>query len=123
MASLRNSNDQPLFAIRLKSPRQPRGLNVSARGIALRAGHAGAATSASVRTFPWLVGMVFAHPACVFAAKALHRPIMGDCEACGELCCLPWDFFCPMCTSAPFFPHRKAQDKSITARLVAFIGD
>jgi hypothetical protein len=49
------------------------------------AGRAGRTASASVRAFPRLILVGFANPACVFAAKAFHRPIMGDCEACGEL--------------------------------------
>ena len=40
--------------------------------IALRARHAGAATWASVRTFPKLIRMVLADPADIVATNALH---------------------------------------------------
>jgi hypothetical protein len=43
--------------------------------------------------------------------------VIRSLEAKGAL---PWGFLSPMCTGALFFSHRKAQDKSIAARLVAF---
>jgi hypothetical protein len=57
------------LSIRLKAFRQPRRFAFAGR-IALRARPAGATALASVRTFPRLVGMVLADPACVFAEQA-----------------------------------------------------
>jgi hypothetical protein len=45
---------------------------------------------------------------------------MGDSKRVGSFGALPRDFFRPMRTNALFFPYRKAQDKSIADRLVAF---
>lgn len=58
--------DQPLLAIGFKALGQPRRL-VLVRRIALRAGRAGCATGAGVRTFPWLILVGLAHPAAVLA--------------------------------------------------------
>ena len=65
-----------LLAIGVEPFRQTRRF-VRRRPIVGRAGRTSAAAVARVWAGPWLIGMVLANPAGVFAEQALHRPIMA----------------------------------------------
>jgi hypothetical protein len=60
-----------LVELRPEAVRQPR-RPLLLRQIAPRAGHAGAAAGAGILAFPWSIGMIFTHPAAIFAKLAFH---------------------------------------------------